>query len=103
MTGTKADGEVRDVVVLGLTGAVGSHDAPASLLGHFDGVDGLGNGTDLVHLEQQSVTKLLIHSGLDKVRVGAAKEVIPDDLNVRTLLHQDVVVGVIVLVGRILD
>ena len=39
---------------------MGGHDAPASLLGHLDGGDGLGDGTDLVHLEEEAGASLRV-------------------------------------------
>lgn len=44
-------------------------------------MDGLGNCSDLVDLEQETVTSFLLDSGLDSKGVGDSK-VVPDDLDV---------------------
>lgn len=55
LTRAEPDSQVSNVVVLGFTTAVGGHHAPTVLLGKLNGLNGLGDGTDLVHLEQQGV------------------------------------------------
>lgn len=35
---------------------MGGHDSPPILLGQLDGGDGLGDGTDLIHLQEQGVS-----------------------------------------------
>ena len=47
-------------------------------------LDRLGDGTDLVDLEEQTVAGLLLDRSLDTERVGD-REVITDDLDVRVL------------------
>mmetsp|Transcript_11880 Transcript_11880/g.49771 ORF Transcript_11880/g.49771 Transcript_11880/m.49771 type:complete len:561 (+) Transcript_11880:77-1759(+) len=66
----KTHGEIRDVGILGFARAVGRHDAPARLLGHAHRLDRLGDGTDLVHLEQQRVARLGLDGGGDALGVG---------------------------------
>ena len=40
-----------------------SHNAPAVALGKLDSLNGLGHGTDLVHLQQESIggTEAQVH------------------------------------------
>lgn len=47
-------------------------------------LDGLGDGSDLVDLEQQSVTSRLLDGGLDPGGVGHG-QVVTDDLDLRVL------------------
>ena len=75
----QADGEVGDERVLGLSAAVRGHHAPAGLLGHAHRLDRLGDGADLVDLEQQRVARLLLDGRLDARRVGH-EQVVADDL-----------------------
>lgn len=50
--------------VLGLARSVRDHDAPTTLLRVVSGLDGLGDGADLVDLEQQTVARLLLDSAV---------------------------------------
>ena len=50
LAGTETDNDIGNGDVLSLTGTVGDHDTPASGEGVLGGVDGLGDGTDLVDL-----------------------------------------------------
>mmetsp|Transcript_46026 Transcript_46026/g.144785 ORF Transcript_46026/g.144785 Transcript_46026/m.144785 type:complete len:418 (-) Transcript_46026:660-1913(-) len=75
----EADGEVGDEGVLRLAGAVGRHHAPARLLCHVDRLDRLGDGADLVHLEQQRVASLVV-DGLLHARRVRHQQVVADDL-----------------------
>lgn len=103
LTGAEAAHQVSNKVVLGLTAAVGHHHAPSRALRHVRGLDGLGDGTDLVHLQQERVAQLLVDTGLDALRVGD-EEIVTDDLNVlaHALGHLDVA-GEVVLIERILN
>ena len=101
LTGGQAHGEIGDEGIFGFAGAVGSHDTPASLLGHADGLDGLGDGADLVHLEQEGVAPLAVDGGLHALRVGH-QQVVADDLAVVLRRERGGVFSVI-LVERILD
>ena len=47
-----------------------AHDAPVVLLAQLDSVDGLGDGADLVDLQQERVAGLLLDGGLDASHVG---------------------------------
>src|SRR5690606_30040158 len=58
LAGVHRDGEVGDGGVLGLPGAVRDHRGEAVALGQRDGVEGLGQGADLVELDEQGVGRL---------------------------------------------
>jgi hypothetical protein len=70
LSGAQTDDNVGNGDVLGLTGSVGDHDTPAGGVGVLGGLDGLGEGTDLVDLEQQRVAGLELDGLLDAERVG---------------------------------
>ena len=48
-------GQVGDGGVFGLAGAVGDDGGVAGAVGHLDGVQGLGQGADLVDLDEDGV------------------------------------------------
>lgn len=64
-------------------------------------MDGLGDCSDLVDLEQETVTSFLLDGGLDSKGVGDSK-VVPDDLDVGVGGEVSPSLPV-VLVERILD
>jgi hypothetical protein len=97
LAGTETDNDVGNGDVLSLTGTVRNHDTPASGEGVLGGVDGLGNGTDLVDLEEKSVASLGLDSLLDELRVGDGK-VIADNLEVGGLV--EVAPGLPVVLGE---
>eukprot|EP01084_Bolivina_argentea_P292679 503225_1 len=70
LTAAQGDDEISDVGVLGLTRAVRDHDGPALGLAQLGGLDSLGDGADLVDLEEQRVAALLLDGGLDALSVG---------------------------------
>ena len=55
LAGVQGHGEVGDGGVLGLAGAVGDDGGVARAVGHLDGVQGLGQGADLVDLDEDGV------------------------------------------------
>ena len=55
LAGVGGHGDIGDGGVLGFTGAVADHRGVAVFLGEFDGVERLGERTDLVHLDQDRV------------------------------------------------
>ena len=63
-----------------------NHDTPASGEGVLGGVDGLGDGTDLVDLEEEGVASLGLNGLLDELGVGDGK-VIADNLEVGGLVE----------------
>lgn len=46
------------------------HGAPTILLGEEVSLNGLSDGTNLIHLQEQAVASLLVHSHLDAFGVG---------------------------------
>ena len=55
LAGVGGHRDVGDGGVLGFTRAVRDHRGVAVFLGEFDRVEGLGEGTDLVHLDEDRV------------------------------------------------
>jgi hypothetical protein len=66
----ETDRDVGDGDILGLTGAVGDHDTPAVGVGVLGGLDRLGEGTDLVDLEEEGIARLELNGLLDTKGVG---------------------------------
>src|SRR5699024_11094623 len=64
----QSGGQVSDGGVLGLAGAVGHHGAVAVAVCQFHGVESLGEGTDLVHLDQQGVGRATVDALLQAGR-----------------------------------
>merc|ERR1712166_1442101 len=64
LASTQANSEIRNCGVLSLARAVRSHHAPAFILAHFHRVDGFSHGSNLVHLQQQSIACFLIDGRL---------------------------------------
>ena len=80
LTGPQSNGQVGNVLRGGLTRSVGGHDTPVVGLGELNSLDRLGDGSDLVDLQQETVTGLLLNGSLDPLGVGHS-QVITDDLN----------------------
>ena len=74
-----SDGDVGDGGVLGLTGTVGGDGGVAVTVGHLDGVQGLGQGTDLVHLDEDGVAGAHFDTLLEVLHVGH-EEVVTHEL-----------------------
>mmetsp|Transcript_9771 Transcript_9771/g.18949 ORF Transcript_9771/g.18949 Transcript_9771/m.18949 type:complete len:448 (+) Transcript_9771:1411-2754(+) len=72
------------------------HDAPTGLLREESGVDGFCNGTDLVHLEEQSVTCLLCLCLLDSLDV-CHQQIVPHNLDLVSLLRRQQTVPIKVI------
>lgn len=81
LAGSETDGEVSNGDVLSLTGSVGDHDTPLGVVGVVGGLDRLGDGSDLVDLEQKGVSGLLLNGSLDSDGVGDG-QIITDNLDV---------------------
>jgi hypothetical protein len=71
----ETDSNVGNGDILGLTRAVRDHDAPSGSVRVLGGLDGLGQGTDLVDLEQKSVARLELNGLLNAERVGDSQVV----------------------------
>jgi len=56
--------------VLGLAGTVGNDGRVVGLLGHVDGLDGLGYGADLVDLDEDGVAGAHRYALLEALGVG---------------------------------
>lgn len=80
LASAEADNEVSDERVFSLAGPVRHHGAPAIALGQLVSLDGLGDGADLVDLEQQAVAGLLLDGGGDPLGVGHG-QVVANDLD----------------------
>mmetsp|Transcript_13132 Transcript_13132/g.55007 ORF Transcript_13132/g.55007 Transcript_13132/m.55007 type:complete len:343 (+) Transcript_13132:888-1916(+) len=102
LAGGEAHGEVSNESVLSLAGAVRGHDAPAGALGHLHGLDGLGDRTDLVDLQQQRVARLPLDGRGHAFWVGA-QQVVADDLHAREVGGELGGVVEVVLIEGILD
>ena len=72
--------EVRDGGVFGLAGAVADDGGPAGAASHFDRLEGLGDGADLVELDQDRVGGLLGDPLGEEVLVGD-EQVVADELD----------------------
>mmetsp|Transcript_896 Transcript_896/g.2413 ORF Transcript_896/g.2413 Transcript_896/m.2413 type:complete len:484 (-) Transcript_896:141-1592(-) len=99
LTGIEADGEVGDEGVLRLARAVARHHAPPRALGGAHGLDRLGDGADLVDLEQQRVARLLLDGALHADGVGH-QQVVADDLHLVAHAGGDRGEGVEVVLGK---
>ena len=62
------NGDVGDGGVLGLAGAVGDDGRPAGAVRHLDGVERLGQGADLVELDENGVGRAELDALLDALR-----------------------------------
>ena len=60
---------------------MGDHHTPASVHGHLSGLDGLGEGTNLVNLQEESIAGFLVKASLDSRRVGD-QEIVSDNLGI---------------------
>lgn len=78
---------------------MGDHDAPAIGVGVLGSLDGLGEGTDLVDLEQESVGRLELNGLLNAQRVGDG-QVITDNLARGALGLVEVAPGLPVVLGE---
>lgn len=97
----KANDEVSNGRVFGLTRAVRDHDAPSGSLRVQSRLDTFGDGADLVDLEQQGVACLLFDGRRDTLRVRD-RQVVTHQLKVRGRKKMAPVVPV-VLVKGVLD
>lgn len=70
LASAETDNDIGDGDIFSLARAVGDHDAPSSTESVLGGLNGLGDGTDLVDLEQEGVTGLELDSLLDELGVG---------------------------------
>lgn len=85
LSGSQTHNDVGNGHILGLTGAVGHHNTPVGGVGVLGRLDRLGQGTDLVDLEEQSIARLQFNGLLDADRVGDG-QVITTSRQLRLLL-----------------
>jgi hypothetical protein len=79
LTSTDPDYEIGDEGILRFTGTMGDHDAPAGCVGVCGGLEGFGDGSDLVDFEEEGITRFLVNGFLDADGVGDG-EIVADDL-----------------------
>ncbi|EDT89704.1 hypothetical protein BIFLAC_02337 [Bifidobacterium animalis subsp. lactis HN019] len=79
LAGVLGDGEIGDRGVRRLARTMGDHGGEAVLRGQLDGVEGLGNGANLVELDQQGVAGAHIDALLQTHRVGD-EQIVADEL-----------------------
>src|SRR5450830_1690898 len=80
VTCAHADGEVGNKAVDRLATAVRNHGSPSGLPCQRDGSDGLGQGTDLVQLDEDGVGRVLVDAALDAFDIRD-KQVVADQLD----------------------
>ncbi|GBE58766.1 phosphopyruvate hydratase, putative [Babesia ovata] len=103
LASAEGDDKVGNEGVLSLAGPVGNHHTPAVGVTQKAGVDGLGDRSDLVHLQQKSVASLLGEGGLDTLGVGD-KQVVTNNLHSRADLGRQHLVRLpVVLVEGVLN
>jgi hypothetical protein len=54
---SQSNSQVSNVGIFRFSRSVGGHHAPSSILGHEDSFNGFGDGSDLVHLQQEGLEK----------------------------------------------
>lgn len=81
LAGAETDGDVSNGDIFSLAGAVRDHDAPSSAESILGGLDGLGDGADLVDLQEKGIARLELDGLLDEGGVGDS-QVITNDLEV---------------------
>ncbi len=80
LASVQSDDEVGDRGVRGLAGTVRDDSGPAGVLGHLDGFDRLGEGADLVELDEDGVRDAELNALLDDLGVGD-EEIVADELD----------------------
>ena len=80
LAGAGAYGEVGDEGVFGFAGAVADDRGVAVATSQLDGVEGLGDGADLVDFDEDGVGDFLLDSLLEALGVGD-EEVVADELD----------------------
>ncbi len=80
LAGARRDREVRDGGVLGLAGAVRDDGGPAGGVRHADRLERLGEGADLVELDQDGVGGALLDAAREALDVRD-EEVVADELH----------------------
>src|SRR5579859_921522 len=71
--------EISDERVLGFTRSVRNHVSPTGVAAHRNGLDRLGDGADLVQLDEHRIGRATLDALLDETRVGNV-EIVAHDL-----------------------
>ena len=82
LAGVQGNCEISDGGVFGLTGTVGCNSGHAGLVSHLDGLEGLGNGTDLVELDKNGVACAELDTLFQSLSVGD-KEIVAYQLDLK--------------------
>src|SRR6266849_9581804 len=80
LAGGGGDGEIGDKSVLGFAGAGGNDGVVAGLAGELDGVDGFGDGADLVQLDENGDGNDFVDAAGETCHVRD-EEVVTDELD----------------------
>lgn len=83
LTDTGSDSEVSDEGIFGFAAAMGDDSAVAVLAGERDGVEGFGEGTDLIEFDQDGIGGLRFDALLETAGIGD-KEIVADELDAIT-------------------
>ena len=81
LTSSQTDDNVSNGDIFSLTRAMGDHYTPAGTESVLSSLDGFGNGTDLVNLEEEGVARLELDGLLDELGVGDG-QVVTNNLEV---------------------
>src|SRR3990167_4309602 len=73
-------GQIGNGAVFGFATAMGDHCGVTGRLGHLDGFQGFGQGTDLVELDQDRVADRLVDAALEDLGVGH-EQIVTDQLD----------------------
>src|SRR6267378_52751 len=80
LAGGGSHGEISDESVFGFSGAVRDDGVVAGLAGHLDGINGFGDGTDLIEFDENGVGNSLLDAAREPRCVGD-EEVISHQLD----------------------
>jgi len=83
LAGVRGDGDVGDGDIFGLARAVADDGGVFVFLGEFDGVEGLGERTDLVDLDEDRVRHALVDAFLEEFDIRN-EEIVADELDAIT-------------------
>ena len=98
LTSSKTADKVGDKVVFCLSTSVGNHNTPSCLLRHVWCLDWLSDTSNLVDFKEQSITKLLLNTSLNALRISDQK-IVTNNLNAtaHSVRHFNVGVKVILV------
>ena len=103
LTSVGCNNKVSNGGVLGLTGTVGNNCGVTCALSHLDSLEGLGQGTNLVDLDEDGVTSVNLNALLQALSVGN-KEVVADELDLLAqTLGKDLPTVPVLLCKAVLD